>query len=505
MYYCDGDVNDCNVSGNDGEGFDDCWATVNNCVVKDNFGSGFYFCDATITNCTISGNDCGLDQCDGLIENCTITGNIAFNRSGGGLNDYDGQIQGCTISGNYADMDGGGLNECNGQISDCTIAGNDAIWGGGLYDCQVYISNCIISDNTARYGGGMWYCNGSIINCTIVKNTATNNYAGGMTYCYADILNCIVSDNSSPQIQYCSEPNFSCVQNYTGGTGNIDADPCFADANNGDYHLISQAGRWDPNASQWVYDANTSICVDGGQPGMSWGQELWPHGICINMGVYGGTTQASMSLSDIGIIADLNGDFFVNFEDFAIFAEKWFLAQPLLAADFDRNNNVDANDLKILGQYWLLGLSDTTFPSVVYDGFESGDFSQNPWLLSGDAAWSVSADGVNEGIYSAKSGTVVQYEESILQLTLKLEYGTNSISFWFKTSCEANYDYLKFYIDDVLQEQWDGNQDWQLKTYTTTPGVEHTFKWVYDKDYIAASGSDCVWIDDVRLFYDPRP
>jgi hypothetical protein len=30
--------------------------------------------------------------------------------------------------------------------------------------------------------------------------------------------------------------------------GNIVADPCFADADNGDYHLKSQAGRWDPNS-----------------------------------------------------------------------------------------------------------------------------------------------------------------------------------------------------------------------------------------------------------------
>ena len=510
LYYCGGDIDDCNVSGNDGDGFDDCQATINNCVVKNNYGSGFYLCDETITNCTISGNDCGLDQCDGLIKDCTITGNIAFSRSGGGLNDCDGQIQGSIISGNYADMDGGGLYDCDGQISGCTIAGNDAIWGGGLYGCMAEVSNCIISDNTARYGGGMWYCNGTVINCTIVKNTATNNYAGGLTYCYANILNCIISNNSSPQILYCSEPNYSCVRNYTGGTGNIDADPCFADADSGDYHLKSQAGRWDPNTSQWETDAFTSACIDGGHPGMNWGQELWPHGIRINMGAYGGTTQASMSLSNTGIRADLNGDFYVNFDDFAIFAQKWFVTQPLLAADFDRDGGIDGNDLEILAEYWLIDPNEMPDPNfaLMYDGFESGDFRQNPWQRSGAANWSITTGEANAGSYSAKSGAIAQYEESVLEITLELEYGTNSISFWFKTSCEAGYDYLKFYIDGDLQEQWTGNQDWQKKTYKdeiTTPGPEHTFKWVYDKDYIAAGGSDCVWIDDVKVFYDPLP
>jgi len=98
----------------------------------------------------------------------------------------------------------------------------------------------------------------------------------------------------------------------------------------------------------------------------------------------------------------------------------------------------------------------------------------------------------------------VQYEESILELTLMFEYETNSISFCLKTSCEEGYDYLRFYIDGNLQEEWTGNNDWQMKTYTTAPGVEHTLKWVYDKDYIAVSGSDSTWIDDIKVFYDPR-
>jgi hypothetical protein len=84
---------------------------------------------------------------------------------------------------------------------------------------------------------------------------------------------------------------------YVWGKGNIDADPLFADPNNGDYHLKSQVGRFDPNSDSWVLDIVTSPCIDAGDPNSPVGDELEPNGGRINMGAYGGTWQASMSLS----------------------------------------------------------------------------------------------------------------------------------------------------------------------------------------------------------------
>jgi len=44
----------------------------------------------------------------------------------------------------------------------------------------------------------------------------------------------------------------------------------------------------------WVVDEVTSPCIDAGNTDeMGWQNELWPHGGRINMGVYGGTSQAS--------------------------------------------------------------------------------------------------------------------------------------------------------------------------------------------------------------------
>ena len=63
----------------------------------------------------------------------------------------------------------------------------------------------------------------------------------------------------------------------------------------GDYHLKSQAGRWDPNSESWVVDDITSPCIDAGDPNSPVGDEPEPNGDRVNMGAYGGTAEASKS------------------------------------------------------------------------------------------------------------------------------------------------------------------------------------------------------------------
>jgi hypothetical protein len=81
----------------------------------------------------------------------------------------------------------------------------------------------------------------------------------------------------------------------TWGQGNIDTDPQFADPANSDYHLKSQAGRFDPNTQSWVIDDVTSPCIDAGDPNSPVALEQQPNGGRINMGAYGGTIKASKS------------------------------------------------------------------------------------------------------------------------------------------------------------------------------------------------------------------
>ena len=99
------------------------------------------------------------------------------------------------------------------------------------------------------------------------------------------------------------EIEYSDIQGGWSDEGNINADPCFARLGywdngiwtNGDYHLKSCVGRWDPLAGDWLADEEHSPCIDAASTDADWTREVWPHGGRINMGAYGGTSEASMS------------------------------------------------------------------------------------------------------------------------------------------------------------------------------------------------------------------
>jgi parallel beta-helix repeat protein len=115
---------------------------------------------------------------------------------------------------------------------------------------------------------------------------------------------------------------------FTWGQGNINSDPQFAEPTSGNYHLKSQAGRWDPNEGRWTSDDVTSLCIDSGDPNSPIGHEPFPNGGFINIGAYGGTAEASKSyfgepVCETIVAGDINGDCKVDFADFQIMALHW--------------------------------------------------------------------------------------------------------------------------------------------------------------------------------------
>lgn len=108
----------------------------------------------------------------------------------------------------------------------------------------------------------------------------------------------------------------------------LNINPSFADPANGDYHLKSQAGRWDPNSQSWVQDAVTSPCIDAGNMERAIGFEPFPNGGIVNLGAYGGTAEASKSyfgepVCETIIAGDINGDCKIDLADFQIMAHHW--------------------------------------------------------------------------------------------------------------------------------------------------------------------------------------
>lgn len=147
--------------------------------------------------------------------------------------------------------------------------------------------------------------------------------------------------------------------------------------------------------------------------------------------------------------------------------------------------------------------ADPYFTTKVYnpsiglltEDFETGDFSAYDWQNSSTIPWIISNTVYNGGIYGAQSGVINDNQSTNLELSINV-LSNDNISFARKVSSESNYDFLKFYIDDIEKGSWSGNLNWETVSFPVTPG-EHTFKWSYTKDGSQANGSDAGYIDDI--------
>jgi hypothetical protein len=195
--------------------------------------------------------------------------------------------------------------------------------------------------------------------------------------------------------------------------------------------------------------------------------------------------------------ADLNRDGKVNSPDFSILASAWNSQQgqprwnPICDIYLPEDNQINWYDLRQFCSAWLYGCS----PGFE-ENFETGDFSLYNWQHSGDADWNIVSDIVYEGTYAAKSGVITHNQQSTL--LVEIDVDGEYISFFKKVSSESGYDYLRFYIDDVEQNRWSGQIDWSQESFPVTPGL-HTFKWSYTKDFSVSTGSDCAWIDQIKV------
>jgi len=265
------------------------------------------------------------------------------------------------------------------RIANCVIKNNQGYYSGGVY-CISYGSptfvNCEIVDNSGTLGGGVRFAQseGALINCLIAGNVSQNPGAG-IKCDYGNtspvITNCTVSDNTSTSFgggvwaTYTSPLiNNSIIWGNTGtagaqvavgvgatttvsysdiqggqagiftnsgfvnwGSGNLDQDPLFVDAETGDYHLQSYRGRYWKAMDLWILDVQTSPCIDAGDEADDVLDEPNPNGHLINMGVYGGTAQASLSevSSGVAIPGDVNQDGVIDMTDLFMLIDLWLV------------------------------------------------------------------------------------------------------------------------------------------------------------------------------------
>jgi hypothetical protein len=127
-----------------------------------------------------------------------------------------------------------------------------------------------------------------------------------------------------------------------------------------------------------------------------------------------------------------------------------------------------------------------------------GVFPAN-WVTPGGATtgWIVSNDpGPYEGVFTLRTEMIGDSETSETQVSGTFAAGT--VSFRFRISSEAGFDFLRFYVDGAKVGEWSGtaNTTWQLFSTPITAGV-HTLRWSYEKDGSASLGQDAAWLDAV--------
>lgn len=332
----------------------------------DHHGGGMYNVagSPTLVNCTFRGNLAqyggGMRNVDGspILTDCVFSGNLAF--SGGGMEISGGspKLADCIFIGNATFFDGGGMLNYTGSptLTNCTFTRNLVTdgRGGGLRTVHgsPTLTNCTFSGNSASGdspigGGGV---DVAVDNLTLTNCTFSGNSGCGMFKAVnstATVTNCIFWGDTPGEIYFDGNMpviTYSNVQGGWAGVGNIDEDPCFADADGNDYHLKSQAGRYDGNIQTWIIDDATSPCIDAGDPMSPVGAEAFPNGGVVNIGRYGGTIEASKSYfgkppCETIVTGDINGDCEVDFLDFRIMALHWCesdVAEPTLTYQVDK-------------------------------------------------------------------------------------------------------------------------------------------------------------------------
>ena len=140
--------------------------------------------------------------------------------------------------------------------------------------------------------------------------------------------------------------------------------------------------------------------------------------------------------------------------------------------------------------------SDYGVINAINDGFETGTLDP-AYATGGNLPWVVSTPVAHSGTCAARAGAITHSQSTWMTRTAI----AGPLSFWYKVSSQANYDWFNFYIDGTRVIHRAGEYPWTLYSSTLAAGV-HTLKWEYVKDASTSGGSDTAWIDDLAFTAD---
>ena len=136
-------------------------------------------------------------------------------------------------------------------------------------------------------------------------------------------------------------------------------------------------------------------------------------------------------------------------------------------------------------------------PACLVDGFESGDFYQNMWMIDQTYPWVISTNGPHEGTYCAKSTNTGMFTTS--KISLAVNAATNcTVSYYAKISCFP-LNGGGFFIDNIqIGETIKDEVPWTLYTAALTPG-NHILEWKYANQLTEGDYENAFYIDDITV------
>ncbi|UCC21830.1 MAG: hypothetical protein JSW23_08440, partial [Planctomycetota bacterium] len=354
------------------------------------------------------------EDTDSILDGLTITNGYVSDSwpddSGGGIICYYNSsptIKNCIVTNNTAEHHGGGIYSYSSSptLINCMFNVNSAGWnGGGMHNgpSSPNLINCIFTKNTSgSYGGGMSTTSTSspsLTNCTFSGNSGLNGGAIGVSDSNTLLTNCILWGNSPNEIYVAGGdmPNitYSDVQGGYTGTGNVTDDPCFVDAAGGNLRLEAVSPCIDAGDNTGVpndvgdldNDSNTTEPI----PWDLDNRTRFADGDC------NGTVVVDMGAYEFAwaYLGDFDGQCDVDAGDLGVLCEEWLLEE--LSCDVwpeGGDGFVDFLDWTVLADGW----GDT------YDIFDLAEFA-GQWLKSGsnylvtDIAPGSDGDGVTNGV-----------------------------------------------------------------------------------------------------------
>jgi len=179
--------------------------------------------DAVVSDCII--RQCKANAGCGAMRGRFVSSVFENNVGGEGGGLAWGRAVRCRLTGNS--VSGGGGGALNATLESCLIVGNVANSGGGTHGCTLF--NCTLAGNTTTSGGAVY--GGTLANCIVWGNRAPsgslNNYSGGVF-------------------------TRSCTTPRPSGTGNIDSDPLFRNADAGDCRILASSPCVDAGDSAFL-------------------------------------------------------------------------------------------------------------------------------------------------------------------------------------------------------------------------------------------------------------